>query len=589
MDDEEYLSSAEEEEDCEALDGIESEDQRCTSTSLSSTKVITRESLLAAQQEDLRKVMDLLTVREQHARTLLIYHRWDIDRLLAAFVEKGKERLFSEAGVTIVECRNSPSSWSSSPVMCQICMEEVQPNLVTTMDCGHCFCNDCWTEHFIIKINDGQSKRVRCMAHKCNAICDEDVVRKLVGRKHPDIADRFERFLLESYIEDNKKVKWCPSVPHCGNAIRVDGDAYCEVECTCGKQFCFNCSLEAHSPCSCRMWDLWVKKCEDESETVNWMSANTKPCPKCHKPVEKNGGCNLVSCLCGQPFCWLCGGATGREHTWSSIAGHSCGRYKEEDKAKRAETDLYRYMHYYNRFKGHMDSLKLETKLRASIQEKVSIVESMNFANKDYSWVINGLYRLFRSRRVLSYSYPFAFYMFGDDLFNDDMTEKTREMKKNLFEDQQQQLESHVEKLSGLLEEKFDEFTEEKIMELRMHVINFSVTVDRLCFKMYECIENDLLAPLQHAIHNIAPYKSKGIEKASELPIFQDTSASLKSTKTHRTDRSLLQASTTNEKRESDSSQPSSSGQFPASSPSPRKRARKDGRRDTLIDLNLPA
>ena len=159
-----------------------------------------------------------------------------------------------------------------------------------------------WTEHFIVKINEGQSKRIRCMAHKCSAICDEAVIRNLVSKRHPDLAEKFERFLLESYIEDNKMVKWCPSIPHCGNAIRVEDDEFCEVECKCGLQFCFSCLSEAHSPCSCRMWELWLKKCRDESETVNWITVHTKPCPKCHKPVEKNGGCNLVSCICGQCF-----------------------------------------------------------------------------------------------------------------------------------------------------------------------------------------------------------------------------------------------------------------------------------------------
>ena len=159
-----------------------------------------------------------------------------------------------------------------------------------------------WTEHFIVKINEGQSKRIRCMAHKCFAICDETVIRNLVSKRHPDLAEKFDRFLLESYIEDNKMVKWCPSVPHCGNAIRVEDDEFCEVECSCSLQFCFNCLSEAHSPCSCLMWELWTKKCRDESETVNWITVNTKPCPKCHKPVEKNGGCNLVSCICGQAF-----------------------------------------------------------------------------------------------------------------------------------------------------------------------------------------------------------------------------------------------------------------------------------------------
>jgi hypothetical protein len=31
-----------------------------------------------------------------------------------------------------------------------------------------------------------------------------------------------------------------------------------------------------------------------------------------------------------QSFCWLCGAATGRAHTWENISGHSCGRWKEE-------------------------------------------------------------------------------------------------------------------------------------------------------------------------------------------------------------------------------------------------------------------
>lgn len=493
------------------------------------SSVITKESLLAAQKEDLRKVMELLALSEQHARTLLIHYRWDVERIFELLEQKGRERLFSEAGVTVVE-RKGVELWSSRGVaMCSVCFEEVAASRVTEMDCGHFYCNDCWTEHFIVKINDGQSRRIRCMAPKCFAICDEAVVRRLVSAKHPEIADRFDRFLLESYIEDNNKVKWCPSTPHCGNAIRVEGDVYCEVECTCGRQFCFCCLSEAHSPCSCQMWELWTKKCQDESETVNWITVNTKFCPKCHKPVEKNGGCNLVACLCGQYFCWLCGGATGRDHTWSSISGHSCGRFKEDQakKTERARRDLQRYMHYHNRYKAHTDSLKQESNLKQKIQEKIDISENKDSIIKDYSWVMNGLNRLFRSRRVLSYSYPFAFYMFGDELFHDEMTPKEMEIKQNLFEDQQQQLESNVERLSLLLEKDFHDFSDEQVMDTMSHVINLCNIVDNLCKQMYRCIENDLLYPLQRATHNIAPYKSKGLEKAAELSVSREPDKSL--------------------------------------------------------------
>ncbi|KAK3021781.1 hypothetical protein RJ639_045103 [Escallonia herrerae] len=584
---EDWVSSEEDygSSDRESLDGLDNEepDSPWVPPKVSNTKVITKESLLAAQRDDLGRVTDLLSLREHHARSLLIHYRWDVEKLLAVLVEKGKPYLFTEAGVPVAEHQDLDLSVSASTLMCYICIDDVPSSEVTRMDCGHCFCNNCWTEHFIVKINEGQSKRIRCMAHKCFAICDEAVVRNLVSRRHPDLAEKFDRFLLESYIEDNKMVKWCPSIPHCGNAIRVEDDEVIEVECSCGLQFCFSCLSETHSPCSCLMWELWTKKCRDESETVNWITVHTKPCPKCHKPVEKNGGCNLVSCICGQAFCWLCGGATGRDHTWSSISGHSCGRYEEdgEKKAERAKRDLYRYMHYHNRYKAHIDSFKQESRLRETVREKVSNLEEKELQFRDFSWVTNGLYRLFRSRRALSYSYPFAYYMFGEDLFKDEMTEVERSIKQHLFEDQQQQLESNVEKLSKFLEEPFDQYAEEKVMGIRMQVINLSVIIDKLCKKMYECIENDLLGSLQYGTHNIAPYQSKGIEKATELSVCWSAKACT-TDKRHKLNKQTKGSTT-------QSDQPSGSGSSDdIGCPLP-KRARTGGFGAGLFDLNLPA
>ena len=53
----------------------------------------------------------------------------------------------------------------------------------------------------------------------------------------------------------------------------------------------------------------WLKKCEDDSETSNWLSTNTKECPKCGATIEKNGGCNNMKCKnqsCKADFCWVC-------------------------------------------------------------------------------------------------------------------------------------------------------------------------------------------------------------------------------------------------------------------------------------------
>lgn len=156
----------------------------------------------------------------------------------------------------------------------------------------------------MVQIREGRSRRIMCMAHECNTVCDESAIRNLVSKRNRELVERFDRCLLESYIEENRLVQWCPSVPHCGNAIRVESesDVLCEVGCKCGLEFCFKCLSEAHSPCLCLMWELWDKKWKDESLNMNWIKIYTKNCPSCHKPVEKNGGCNIVRCVCRKPF-----------------------------------------------------------------------------------------------------------------------------------------------------------------------------------------------------------------------------------------------------------------------------------------------
>ncbi|XP_021850845.1 probable E3 ubiquitin-protein ligase ARI2 [Spinacia oleracea] len=521
-------------------------------------QVITRESLWEAQRADLRMVMDLLLVKEHHARALLIRYQWNIDKLFIVFVEKGKAHLFAEAGVTVVE-HDALSSGLSSTLVCTICIEDVPCNETTQMDCGHTFCNNCWTEYFIVKINDGMSRVIRCMEYQCNDICNEGIVRNLVRKRKPELAEKFDRFLLESYIEDNKMVKWCPSIPHCGNAIRIKDDAVCEVECTCGKQFCFRCLSEIHSPCSCLMWELWNKKC-NKTNTSKWITVNTKRCPSCGKLVEKIGGCRTVHCFCGSIICWVCGKINGNLY-------HSCTLYKapaevqdandylhgvlrdteeasyldtispERQKSGSTDSLLYettgqiqssrkisfgylRYMHCYTHYKGHRNSIQMEAILEQKINDIMVLSSQENKPqSQDLSWAKIGVYRLIRSRYILSYSYVFAFYMFGDELFEGEMTETERIIKQNLFEDQQQQLEAKVVQLSDLMKKSFCEYTIDSLKQIKMQVMALTYTIDDLCKKMYDCIENDLLGSLQSYTHIIAPYGSKGVIRASDLAV----------------------------------------------------------------------
>jgi hypothetical protein len=102
-------------------------------------------------------------------------------------------------------------------------------------------------------------------------------------------------------VDDFPTLKWCP-FPNCEEAVsckvaQTDLDTIVpSVECGLGHRFCFGCSGNDHQPATCKTAKLWLKKCADDSETSNWIAANTKECPKCQSTIEKNGGCNHMTC-----------------------------------------------------------------------------------------------------------------------------------------------------------------------------------------------------------------------------------------------------------------------------------------------------
>eukprot|EP00884_Botryococcus_braunii_P004214 jgi/Botrbrau1/13794/Bobra.0056s0044.1 len=478
--------------------------------------VIDASDLEKEQENALTQVMGIMACSTAAARSLLIHFCWNTERLFGELADVGAERLFKKAGVAWPASQPDPSvATKGDDMTCGTCFADVKPDECTVMDCGHGFCNSCWQQHIRIQILDGKSRRLRCMAFQCGTVCDEDKVKGLI-EGDPDVLGRYERCLLESYVEDNATVQWCPSVPHCGRAIRIEGEQFCEPQCSCGTQFCFACSAKPHSPCTCQMWKLWREKCKDDSETKNWMQANTKPCPKCSKPVEKNGGCNLVICLCGQSFCWLCGEGTGREHTWTQISNHSCGRYKEEldRKIDEAQRNVKRYNHYHSRWEGHMDSGMWERNLRAKLLESTDCLDKKNTTQlKDYTWLTQGLMQICKARQILGYSYVFAYFMFGNDMFRGEITVEQNKLNQDLFEDQQVQLESEVERLSGLLGTEVSKI-EEAGEQIRSYVINSTVNVDKRLQKLYELIENDLLGRISDQVVYISPYKGQSMLRA---------------------------------------------------------------------------
>ena len=120
-----------------------------------------------------------------------------------------------------------------------------------------------------------------------------------------------------------------------------------------------------------------------ESENVTWIMAKTKSCPNCRKSIEKNQGCNHMTCrLCSNEFCWLCLGKWS-DHGQATGGYYNCSKYEdlkkggdkkissEEAQRNAAKNELEKYMFYFERFNNHDKAEKHARTLRPVIKAKI--------------------------------------------------------------------------------------------------------------------------------------------------------------------------------------------------------------------------
>lgn len=177
------------------------------------------------------------------------------------------------------------------------------------------------------------------------------------------------------------------------------------VKCGEGHLFCWSCGEEAHWPCSCEQWAQWGREMEamaasdggdttqsEESMNAAWIAMHTKPCPRCHKPIEKNQGCMHMTCQrrsggCGHEFCWLClgdwsshGDSTGgyfRCNRTSEISDAERRLRSEAGQAQRAAEEASlrtRMRRFAEVVRAHTEAYRLEKRALVSAEERVTVM-----------------------------------------------------------------------------------------------------------------------------------------------------------------------------------------------------------------------
>jgi len=420
--------------------------------------------IVAYQEKEIKEIADLFSITTAVSATLLRHYQWKKEKLLQKYFEN-PQAVCKEAGVPYVAAPTSPrralERSGNGSAMCSICGDdELTPLTSSCLSCNHTFCNDCWVSYLSTKVSEGEPQ-IHCPHLKCNIHVDDVFIKKLVPSA---VYEKFLQFVTKNFVQDNDKVRWCPT-PGCNNAISLDQTSSVSdssiVECACGFKFCFKCHREAHAPASCDQMKQWEQKCQDDSETFNWKTVNCRECPKCTVAVEKNGGCNHMTCRqCKYEWCWVC------MRSWK---GHndfySCNRFEKEmlaqqkgkrskskrkkieDEKERKRAALDRYLHYYERFVNHDNSRKLEVELRATALAKMREMHDVDSTWAQVQFIEKSVAELQDCRSVLKYTYVFAYY------FLEDGKQRNTGMAKDLFEYLQEDLEKTTERLSEIIEE----------------------------------------------------------------------------------------------------------------------------------------
>eukprot|EP00042_Codosiga_hollandica_P006622 m.16018 g.16018 ORF g.16018 m.16018 type:complete len:430 (+) comp27497_c0_seq1:184-1473(+) len=185
-----------------------------------------------------------------------------------------------------------PASPLASPVDCLICLESVEASR-TCVAGGHAFCTACLVTYFRVKIAERATIFACCQLGCTSSFDDACLVSVLPA------ADYAQAVVLQQLAAD-PDLRQCPT---CSAFVKRAGESL-ELQCaSCHTAFCFLHDL-AHPNEPCRIRAPLMT----QLKTSIWKYRNSKKCGKCKARIEKNGGCDHMTCRCGHEICWMCGG-----------------------------------------------------------------------------------------------------------------------------------------------------------------------------------------------------------------------------------------------------------------------------------------
>ena len=384
---------------------------------------LTKDEMDKEREKKIEEFIQISDLPKSKAELVLMNNNWNIDILMNDWYDK-MQKIKENSGISQTkESQKELNKYFKSHKIpdnyCLVCEQEIHPGDNICLDCNHQFCSYCFKEYLKEKVKDQLTVlATKCPMQYCNFQVPSEYFKKMLKDQPTEMAI-YNKCLMRNFTESNADIKLCPN-PKCDIIIKLPGHGMIEVKCHCGTTFCFKCLRDGHRPCDCEMMQIWEDKNKSEGENTKWLIVNTKQCPNCHKYIEKNQGCNHMTCRkeaggCGYEFCWICLG----EWKPHGTSWYECKKYTPSELDKNKEKirnnmklELERFANYYESFQEEEKSIKYALKLSDKIDNYKKQLETFkNQPHTEVQFLDEALRTVIECHQILRNTYIFGYYM----------------------------------------------------------------------------------------------------------------------------------------------------------------------------------
>lgn len=215
---------------------------------------------------------------------------------------------------------------------CPVCREEnmqieydPEDGVIRVPGCwNHWIHQDCLEGAVTQALDDREPGRLRCPIRDCGNIMGQHALVHALAN-NAELLARYNRVLEQERLQqeianDPENGRHCPT-PNCNHAYLYRGAPQAMNCPECHQNYCANCLAQHPVGGQCRVRERPVEIIRDLDNVI--------PCPRCQRGIEKNGGCNHMTCPpahggCGHQFCWIDLQPWGYEH-----GDHQFGNFPE--------------------------------------------------------------------------------------------------------------------------------------------------------------------------------------------------------------------------------------------------------------------